>query len=169
MPVIWLRISFDYIYYVAFVRWIEFWSVQTIHIWFHAIFAPGQCCCVCLAFGSTTRGWFKHSLSVWCSQRLLLPSRKTVAAAMAQAAVARQEQNRYCGMLLVFTWWCVISFAEERLDLVEIFFLDLSLRCTVRDCLKIVPDYFRLAKKLNKGKGSLQVRIDILPYPNLVM
>ena len=51
---------------------------------------------------------------------------------------------------------CNIS-VEERLDLVEIFFSDLSLRCTVRDCLKIVPDYFRLAKKLNKGKGSLQV------------
>ena len=46
---------------------------------------------------------------------------------------------------------------EERLDLVEILFLDLSLRCTLRDCLKIVPDYFRLSKKLSKGKGSLQV------------
>lgn len=54
----------------------------------------------------------------------------------------------------VFSLNCSI---EERLDLVEIFFSDLSVRRTVQDCLKVVPDYFRLAKKLNKGKGSLQV------------
>ncbi len=47
--------------------------------------------------------------------------------------------------------------AEERLDLVESFLSDLSLRRTLQDCLKIVPDYFRLSKKINRGKGSLQV------------
>ena len=46
---------------------------------------------------------------------------------------------------------------EERLDLVEAFLSDLSLRRTIQDCLKIVPDYFRLSKKINRGKGSLQV------------
>ena len=51
-------------------------------------------------------------------------------------------------------------YAEERLDLVEIFFHDLSVRRTVQDYLKLVPDYFWLAKKIRKGKGSLQVSTD---------
>lgn len=45
---------------------------------------------------------------------------------------------------------------EERLDVVEILSSDLAMRRSLQDCLKIIPDYFRLAKKLNKGKGSLQ-------------
>lgn len=71
------------------------------------------------------------------------------------------DKNRigmYVVSLYCFSFISNILFAEERLDLVEIFFSDLSLRRTLQDCLKIVPDYFRLAKKVNKGKGSLQVR-----------
>lgn len=51
----------------------------------------------------------------------------------------------------------VIIYVEERLDVVEILSSDLAMRRSLQDCLKIIPDYFRLAKKLNKGKGSLQV------------
>lgn len=46
---------------------------------------------------------------------------------------------------------------EERLDMVEILFSDLALRRNVQSCLKSVPDYFRLAKKIHRGKGTLQV------------
>ncbi len=41
--------------------------------------------------------------------------------------------------------------------MVEILFSDLSMRRTVQACLKAMPDYFRLAKKIHRGKGSLQV------------
>lgn len=57
--------------------------------------------------------------------------------------------------VLVLITMCIHT--EERLDLVEAFVSDLSLRRTLQDCLKIVPDYFRLSKKINRGKGSLQV------------
>ena len=46
---------------------------------------------------------------------------------------------------------------EERLDIVEVLFSDLSLRRNVQLCLKAMPDYFRLTKKINRGKGTLQV------------
>lgn len=47
---------------------------------------------------------------------------------------------------------------EERLDIVEAFHEDTSLRHTVRDNhLKCLPDLYRIMKKLQKGKGALVV------------
>ena len=49
-------------------------------------------------------------------------------------------------------------FLVERQDIVEIFVDNVPLRHTLQDkTLKCLPDFFRLTKKLQKGKGSLQV------------
>ena len=46
----------------------------------------------------------------------------------------------------------------ERQDLVELFIESVTLRQSVQDAsLKILPDLFRLSKKLQQGKGTLQV------------
>ena len=47
--------------------------------------------------------------------------------------------------------------------MVEILMSDLSLRRSVHSCLKAVPDYFRLAKKIHRGKGTLQVMFPTPP------
>ena len=56
--------------------------------------------------------------------------------------------------------WCVhlFIFSEERLDIVETFYNDTTLRHTLReDHLKYIPDLHRVLKKLQRGKGALQV------------
>lgn len=52
--------------------------------------------------------------------------------------------------------------AEERLDLVEVFFADTALRSTLQQELRHVPDFHRLARKMKMGKSSLQVSAILL-------
>ena len=57
----------------------------------------------------------------------------------------------------------VYIISEERLDVVEAFFSDTSLRHTIReDHLKCFPDLYRVIKKLQRGKGALVVRYHLM-------
>ena len=52
---------------------------------------------------------------------------------------------------------CVVFLTEERLDIVEVFFSDLELRQMVQEELRFMPDFFRLGRKLQRNKATLQV------------
>lgn len=47
---------------------------------------------------------------------------------------------------------------EERLDLVEVFFLDASLRTNLQDELRHIPDFHRISRRLSAHRSSLQVQ-----------
>ena len=55
---------------------------------------------------------------------------------------------------------------EERLDVVEVFVTETQLRQSLQEeQLKRFPDLFRLSRKLQRGKGTLQVRsFDAVSY-----
>ena len=50
-----------------------------------------------------------------------------------------------------------IFLAEERLDLVETFFSDTSLRTSLQGELRHIPDFHRISRRMASHKASLQV------------
>lgn len=57
----------------------------------------------------------------------------------------------------LYYYYSILLYIVERQDVVEVFVDNVALCQAIQDVFKILPDFFRLVKKFQQGKGTLQV------------